>query len=117
MRRQFGRAAACRKGCRVRAPTRHRGRAVACPCAAAVNLHAKFIHISEKHLPKYLAEFEYRWNLRSHPHAMLDRLMVSFARQTAVGRAHGMEKSIETIISPHHAGSNTILVLVASTSM
>ena len=37
-------------------------------------------HVSAKHLPKYLAEFEYRWNMRSRPHAMLDRLMVSFAR-------------------------------------
>ena len=38
------------------------------------------IHVSAKHLPKYLAEFEYRWNMRDRPHSMLDRLMVSFAR-------------------------------------
>jgi hypothetical protein len=38
------------------------------------------IHVSQKHLPKYLAEFEYRWNMRAVPHLMLDRLMFSFAR-------------------------------------
>jgi transposase len=38
------------------------------------------IHVSSKHLPKYLGEFEYRWNMRQVPHLMLDRLMFSFAR-------------------------------------
>lgn len=38
------------------------------------------IHVSAKHLPKYLGEFEYRWNMRQVPHLMLDRLMHSFAR-------------------------------------
>jgi transposase-like protein len=38
------------------------------------------IHVSAKHLPKYLGEFEYRWNMRHVPHLMLDRLMHSFAR-------------------------------------
>jgi transposase-like protein len=38
------------------------------------------IHVSAKHLPKYLGEFEYRWNMRAVPHLMLDRLMHSFAR-------------------------------------
>ena len=38
------------------------------------------IHISAKHLPKYLGEFEYRWNMRKVPQLMLDRLMHSFAR-------------------------------------
>jgi transposase len=38
------------------------------------------IHVSPKHLPKYLGEFEYRWNMRAVPHLMLDRLMHSFAR-------------------------------------
>jgi transposase len=37
-------------------------------------------HVSAKHLPKYLGEFEYRWNMRKVPHLMLDRLMHSFAR-------------------------------------
>ena len=43
-------------------------------------INGTHVHVSAKHLPKYLAEFEYRWNMRSRPHAMLDRLMVSFAR-------------------------------------
>ena len=38
------------------------------------------IHVSAKHLPKYLGESEYRWNMRKAPHLMLDRLMHSFAR-------------------------------------
>jgi transposase len=43
-------------------------------------INGTHIHVSEKHLWKYLGEFEYRWNMRRRPHAMLDRLMVSFAR-------------------------------------
>lgn len=38
------------------------------------------IHVSEKHLSKYLGEFEYRWNMRAYPQLMLDRLMHSFVR-------------------------------------
>jgi transposase-like protein len=38
------------------------------------------IHVSGKHLPKYLGEFEYRWNMPHVPHLMLARLMHSFAR-------------------------------------
>ena len=38
------------------------------------------IHVSAKHLPKYLGEFEYRWNMRQVPHLMLDRLLHSFVR-------------------------------------
>ena len=38
------------------------------------------ISVSAKHLPKYLGEFEYRWNMRHVPHLMLDRLMHSFVR-------------------------------------
>jgi transposase-like protein len=38
------------------------------------------IHVSAKHLPKYLGEFEYRWNMRQVPHLMLDRLLYSFVR-------------------------------------
>ena len=36
------------------------------------------VHVSRKHLPKYLAEFEYRFNMRSNPSAMFDDLLVSF---------------------------------------
>ena len=43
-------------------------------------INGTHIHVSEKHLAKYLGEFEYRWNMRQTPHLMLARLMVSFAR-------------------------------------
>jgi len=43
-------------------------------------INATHIHVSPKHLPKYLGEFEYRWNMRHVPHLMLDRLMHSFGR-------------------------------------
>lgn len=38
------------------------------------------IHVSPKHLSKYLGEFEFRWNMRTVPHLMLDRLLYSFTR-------------------------------------
>ena len=43
-------------------------------------INGTHIHVSGRHLPKYLAEFEYRHNMRHLPHLMLDRLMVSFPR-------------------------------------
>jgi len=43
-------------------------------------INGTHIHVSPKHLPKYLGEFEYRWNMRSVPHLMLDRLLFSFVR-------------------------------------
>jgi len=43
-------------------------------------INGTHIHVSGKHLPKYLGEFEYRWNMRAVPHLMLDRMMVSFLR-------------------------------------
>lgn len=43
-------------------------------------IYGTHIHVSEKHLPKYLGEFEYRWNMRHVPYLMLERLMFSFAR-------------------------------------
>ena len=36
------------------------------------------IHVSRKHLPKYLGEFEFRWNLRHAPERMFARLLMSF---------------------------------------
>ena len=36
------------------------------------------IHVSKKHLPKYLGEFEYRYNMRNNPEAMFARLLLSF---------------------------------------
>jgi transposase-like protein len=43
-------------------------------------INGTHIHVSPKHLQKYLGEFEYRWNMRQVPHLMLDRLLHSFAR-------------------------------------
>jgi len=43
-------------------------------------INGTHIHVSAKHLPKYLGEFEYRWNMRHVPHLMLDRLLYSFTR-------------------------------------
>jgi hypothetical protein len=43
-------------------------------------INGTHIHVSAKHLPKYLAEFEYRHNMRQAPHMMLSRLMTSFVR-------------------------------------
>ena len=70
----------------------HAAKEYAKPCGAGVNaiegfwaqlkrgINGTHIHVSGRHLPKYLAEFEYRWNMRHVPHLMIDRLMVSFAR-------------------------------------
>jgi transposase len=43
-------------------------------------INGTYIAVSEKHLPKYLAEFEFRYNLRKHPHIMFDLLLRSFPR-------------------------------------
>ena len=36
------------------------------------------IHVSKKHMAKYLGEFEYRYNMRANPALMFDRLLASF---------------------------------------
>jgi transposase len=36
------------------------------------------VHVSRKHLPKYLGEFEYRYNMRKQPELMFNRLLGSF---------------------------------------
>jgi transposase len=38
------------------------------------------IWVSPKHLPKYLGEIEFRWNLRKHPHLMFPLLMAAFQK-------------------------------------
>lgn len=38
------------------------------------------IWVSPKHLPKYLGEIEYRWNLRKQEHLMMPLLLASFQR-------------------------------------
>ena len=42
------------------------------------SIRGTHIHVSAKHLPKYLAEFEYRFNMRRNPEAMFARLLLSF---------------------------------------
>jgi hypothetical protein len=42
------------------------------------SIRGTHIHVSGKHLPKYLGEFEYRWNLRHAPEMMFPRLLASF---------------------------------------
>jgi transposase-like protein len=43
------------------------------------SIRSTHVWVSEKHMPKYLAEFEYRMNLRKTPRLMFD-LMLSFVR-------------------------------------
>lgn len=42
------------------------------------SINGTYIHVSAKHMPKYLAEFEYRYNMRKNPAAMFPRLLLSF---------------------------------------
>ena len=42
------------------------------------SIRGTHIHVSGKHLPKYLGEFEYRYNMRKMPELMFDRLLRSF---------------------------------------
>ena len=42
------------------------------------SIRGTHVHVSRKHLPKYLGEFEYRWNMRHAPETMFERLLMSF---------------------------------------
>ena len=42
------------------------------------SIRGTHIHVSPKHLAKYLGEFEYRYNMRKTPEIMFDRLLASF---------------------------------------
>lgn len=42
------------------------------------SIRGTHIHVSRKHLAKYLGEFEYRYNMRENPEAMFSRLLLSF---------------------------------------
>jgi len=44
----------------------------------AITLYEAHISIYLKNLPKYLGEFEYRYNMRKQPEIMFDRLLISF---------------------------------------
>jgi predicted RNA-binding Zn-ribbon protein involved in translation (DUF1610 family) len=43
-------------------------------------INGTYIHVSAKHLQKYLWEFEYRHNMRRAPHLMLDTLLLAFPK-------------------------------------
>lgn len=43
-------------------------------------IRGTYIHVSRKHLQKYLWEFEYRHNMRHCPHLMLDTLLLAFPK-------------------------------------
>jgi len=42
------------------------------------SIYGTHIHVSQKHMPAYLAEFEYRFNMRHYPEAMFQRLLEAF---------------------------------------
>ncbi len=42
------------------------------------SIRGTHVHVSRKHMPKYLGEFEYRFNMRNNPEAMFSRLLLSF---------------------------------------
>lgn len=42
------------------------------------SIRGTHIHVSKKHLSKYLNEFEFRYNMRSNPSLMFDRLILAF---------------------------------------
>jgi transposase-like protein len=42
------------------------------------SIRGTHIHVSAKHLPKYLGEFEFRHNMRKSPEMMFPRLLMSF---------------------------------------
>ena len=46
-------------------------------------INGTYIWVSEKHLAKYLAEFEFRFNLRHDPHLMFDVLLMAFPAPSA----------------------------------
>lgn len=43
-----------------------------------LSIRGTHVHVSRKHLDKYLGEFEYRYNMRKQPKEMFSRLMESF---------------------------------------
>ena len=42
------------------------------------SIRGTHVHVSRKHLPKYLGEFEFRYNMRKTPEVMFSRLLQSF---------------------------------------
>ena len=70
----------------------HKAGEYATPCGKGVNeiegfwaqlkrsINGTHIHVSRRHLDKYLGEFEFRHNRRHRPSTMLDELLTSFVR-------------------------------------
>lgn len=44
------------------------------------SIKGTYVWVSKKHLQTYLHEFEYRYNLRKHPHLMMDALLQAFPK-------------------------------------
>lgn len=44
------------------------------------SISGTYVSVSKKHLQTYLHEFEFRYNLRKHPHLMIEALLLSFPR-------------------------------------
>jgi len=45
-----------------------------------LSIRGTHVHVSAKFLPNYLAEFEYRFNMRRRPEMMFERLLMAFTR-------------------------------------
>ena len=43
-----------------------------------LSIRGTHVHVSRKHLQKYVKEFEYRYNMRARPERMFDRLLAAF---------------------------------------
>ena len=43
-----------------------------------LSIRGTHVHVSRKHLQKYVKEFEYRYNMRTSPDRMFDRLLAAF---------------------------------------
>ena len=43
-----------------------------------LSIRGTHVHVSAKHLSKYVKEFEYRYNMRKNPSRMFDRLLAAF---------------------------------------
>ena len=43
-----------------------------------LSIRGTHVHVSRKHLQKYVKEFEYRYNMRQNPGRMFDRLLAAF---------------------------------------
>lgn len=44
-----------------------------------LSIKGTHVHVSKKHLAKYAAEFEYRFNSRNHPERMLSELLSTYS--------------------------------------